>query len=69
MLILQGADDALEQSGQSLEFYRALQTLGVPTEMVIYPHQGHLPGDPKMLIDMMQREFQWMARYIRSEPQ
>jgi dipeptidyl aminopeptidase/acylaminoacyl peptidase len=69
MLILQGSDDALEQGSQSLEFYWALKTLGVPTEMVVYPHQGHLPSDPKMLIDMMQRELQWMARYIRMEPQ
>ena len=66
VLILQGADDE-GQRCQSLEFYRALRTLGIAVEMVEYPHQGHVPNDPKMLIDLANREMSWINRYVLGE--
>ena len=42
-LILQGENDSKEQWSQSSQFYRALKSLGIPTEMVVYPRPGSRP--------------------------
>src|SRR5258706_2380202 len=40
-LVLQGERDAEVPAPQAYEFWHALKTLGVPTELVIYPDEGH----------------------------
>ena len=45
-LIVVGDRDGECPSPQSYEFWHALKTLGVPTQFVIYPNEGHLFADP-----------------------
>src|SRR5439155_11453912 len=45
-LLLHGEQDEEVPIGQSYEFYYALKNLGVETEMVVYPREGHNIGEP-----------------------
>ena len=49
---------------QTQEFYHALRTLGVPTEFVVYPGQGHGLHDPQARADAKRRTLAWFARYL-----
>ena len=63
-LILHGEDDQRVPIWQGYEFYNALTRRGCPTQMVVYPHTGHTPADPKSLLDVMERMLAWMNTYI-----
>lgn len=63
-LIFDGIDDAANPVGQSKGFYRALKHLGVETEMVLYPDEGHSPKKGSYNIDMFQRLLDWYDRHL-----
>jgi dipeptidyl aminopeptidase/acylaminoacyl peptidase len=46
------------------QMYQALRTLGVPTELVIYPGQFHLLTRPSFLKDRAERYIAWYAKYL-----
>ncbi len=50
---------------QSQEFWHALHTLGVPTEFVVYPGQGHELHDAKDRADAKRRTLAWFARWLQ----
>ena len=49
---------------QSQEFWHALHTLGVPTEFVVYPGQGHGMKNAKDRADAKRRTLAWFARWL-----
>lgn len=63
-LILDGADDEANPVGQSIGLYRALKHLGVPTELVTYPGEGHSPNSGTNNRDMFDRIVGWYDRYL-----
>ena len=63
-----GAADIECPMPQTEEFYHALHTLGVPTEFVVYPGQGHGMSDPKDWADASRRTLAWFDRYLRDAP-
>jgi dipeptidyl aminopeptidase/acylaminoacyl peptidase len=48
------------------QMYQALRTLGVPTELVVYPGEHHTLERPSFLIDRYQRYLDWMDRYLKA---
>ena len=50
---------------QSQEFWHALHTLGVPTEFVVYPGQGHDLHDAADVADAKRRALAWFGRWLR----
>jgi dipeptidyl aminopeptidase/acylaminoacyl peptidase len=48
----------------SEQMYQALRTLGVPTELVIYPGQFHLLRRPSYIRDRMLRYYAWFDKYL-----
>ncbi len=64
-LILVGDRDAECPAPQSYEFWHALKTLGVKTEFVIYPNEGHHIGKPDHQRDIMKRTLAWFDRHLR----
>jgi dipeptidyl aminopeptidase/acylaminoacyl peptidase len=46
------------------QMYEALRTLGVPTELVIYPGQFHGLTRPSFVKDRLQRYLAWFDRYL-----
>lgn len=67
-LIQHGADDVRVPLGQGREFFNALKRQGVPTEMVIYPRQGHGIGEPRLMVDVTRRATAWFERWISAGP-
>jgi dipeptidyl aminopeptidase/acylaminoacyl peptidase len=44
--------------------YAALRTLGVPTQLVVYPGQFHLLTRPSYIRDCVERYLAWFDRYL-----
>lgn len=52
----------------SEQMYQALRSLGVPTQLVIYPGQHHGLDKPSYLVDRMQRYLDWHGKYLSNSP-
>lgn len=63
-LIFHGEKDERVPLGQSQETYRTLKRLGVTTQLVVYPDQGHGILVPSYQLDKMRREFTWIEKYV-----
>ena len=63
-LILHGAKDVRVPLGQAQAWHRALKLLGVETEMVIYPDEGHGLGRRENQRDYMNRVLAWFDKYL-----
>jgi dipeptidyl aminopeptidase/acylaminoacyl peptidase len=64
-LIVVGERDAECPAPQSFEFWRALRALGVTTQLVVYPGEGHMLLNPKNLVDMQDRTIAWFDKHLR----
>jgi dienelactone hydrolase len=60
-----GENDIECPAPQTQEFWHALQELGVPTTMVIYPQEGHGLRDPAHLEDAQKRVLDWFNHYLQ----
>ena len=65
--VLVGDRDGECPAPQSFEFWHALRDLHVPTELVVYPNEGHGFVDPTHRRDVMDRAVEWFARYMPAE--
>lgn len=66
-LIQHGDSDIRVPLSQGRELYNALKRQGVATEMIIYPRQGHLFHEPRLIIDVRKRAVEWFERYLIPE--
>jgi dipeptidyl aminopeptidase/acylaminoacyl peptidase len=64
-LIVVGQYDGECPAPQSLEFWHALETLGVPTRLVIYPNEGHMFVNPAHSRDVIERTIDWFNVYLK----
>jgi len=66
-LILVGDRDGEVPMEQSIEWYHALETMKVPTELVVYPNEGHVFYKPDDARDYTLRMLDWFDRWFASE--
>jgi dipeptidyl aminopeptidase/acylaminoacyl peptidase len=64
-LVIVGDRDAECPAPQSFEFWHALKTLGVPTQLVVYPNEGHRIGSPEHRRDIARRVAAWFDEHLR----
>jgi dipeptidyl aminopeptidase/acylaminoacyl peptidase len=64
-LVIVGERDAECPAAQSYEFWHALKTLGVPTQLIVYPGEGHLFIEPKNQADRMDQTVAWFDKYLK----
>ncbi len=64
-LVVVGERDGECPSPQSFEFWHALRAQNVPTELVVYPGEGHSFHDPKDRLDVLHRTADWFEKYLR----
>lgn len=64
-LILVGEDDAECPAAQSLQYWHALRDLGVKTQLVIYPGEGHSFSKPEDRLDVSRRRLEWFREYLK----
>ncbi len=67
-LVVVGDRDGECPAPQSFEFWHALRALHVPTQLVVYPNEGHMFSDPAHRQDVMERAVEWFARYLPPAP-
>jgi dipeptidyl aminopeptidase/acylaminoacyl peptidase len=65
VLILQGERDEEVPAPQAFEFYNAMQTLGVPSRLVVYAGEGHGIRKPSDVVDLLKRTVAWFDWYLR----
>lgn len=65
-LIVQGERDLRVPPSQSLVVFRALRHYGVPSELVLYPREGHSISEHAHQLDHMRRILDWYARWDRA---
>jgi dipeptidyl aminopeptidase/acylaminoacyl peptidase len=64
-LVVVGDRDGECPAPQSYEFWRALKTLGVKTQMVVYPNEGHSFHKPEHQKDVLLRMIGWFNENLR----
>ncbi len=64
-LILHGEKDDRVTPAQGREFYRALKTLGVPTQFVLYPREPHGFTERAHQLDVIKRVLDWFEKYVK----
>jgi dipeptidyl aminopeptidase/acylaminoacyl peptidase len=64
VLILQGELDEEVPAPQAFEFWHAMETLNVPTKLIVYAGEGHGPQKVANQIDILEQALQWFNRYL-----
>jgi dipeptidyl aminopeptidase/acylaminoacyl peptidase len=63
-LVVVGDRDGECPAPQSFEFWHALRDQHVPTQLVVYPNEGHGFADPEHRTDVLVRTLDWFTRYM-----
>jgi len=63
-LVLHGDRDSEVPTPQGYEFWHALKVLGVPTQLVIYPNEGHGIRRADHRLDIQERTVAWFDQYL-----
>ncbi len=64
-LVVVGDRDGECPAPQSFEFWHALRDENVPTQLVVYPNEGHGFVDPAHRIDVLERSLAWFEQYMK----
>ena len=64
-LILVGDRDGECPAPQSFEFWHALRTGGVASQLVVYPDEGHMIWQPAHQRDVTKRMVQWFDQHLK----
>jgi len=64
-LIIHGEQDTTPPVSQSYEFYNGLREMGVETELVLYPREGHSFEELAHQIDLLKRILNWYDSYLK----
>lgn len=63
-LIIHGERDLCVPVNQAYAFYRALRELQIPTELAVYPREGHGLSEHDHVRDYNERVLRWFARHL-----
>ena len=64
-LILVGERDGECPLPQSYEYWHALKALGVETQFVVYPNEGHRISKPEHRRDTIRRAIGWFDLHLK----
>jgi dipeptidyl aminopeptidase/acylaminoacyl peptidase len=64
-LVLVGERDGECPAPQSFEFWHALKTMGVDTQLVVYADEGHSIRKPAHRRDIARRLVQWFDKQMK----
>ena len=64
-LLIHGVNDGGVPVGQAYEFYTGLKDVGVETEMVVYPREGHSLQEYAHQLDVQRRLIAWFDKHLQ----
>jgi dipeptidyl aminopeptidase/acylaminoacyl peptidase len=64
-LVMVGDSDGECPTPQSYEFWHALKSLGVETQLVVYEHEGHMFVKPEHRRDRIRRTVAWFDAHLQ----
>jgi dipeptidyl aminopeptidase/acylaminoacyl peptidase len=64
-LVIVGERDAECPSAQSYECWHALRTLGVPTQLIVFPDEGHMFVKPENQAGRLDQTVAWFDKYLK----
>jgi len=64
-LLIHGINDGGVPVGQAYEFYTGLKDVGVETEMVVYPREGHSLQEYGHQLDVQKRVIAWFDKHLK----
>ncbi len=64
LLLMHGTADQAVNHMQSIEYFNALQELGKPSKLVLYPGEGHGINKPSHMVHYMTTEIDWIRKWI-----
>jgi len=67
-LVVVGDRDGECPAPQSFEFWHALRDEHVPTQLVVYPNEGHGFVNPDHRTDVLVRALDWFQKYMPPQP-
>jgi dipeptidyl aminopeptidase/acylaminoacyl peptidase len=67
ILILVGERDGEAPPPQSFQFWHALKELKVPTQLMVYPDEGHSFEKFENMIDVSVRTIEWFNTFMKAE--
>ncbi len=67
-LIITGERDFRVSYNQSLAYFTTLQTLGVPSRIIIYDNDGHWPSGLKSMPLYYNAHLEWFHQYLGGDP-
>ena len=63
-LVLHGEKDLRCPLAQGRAWYRGLKSLGVESEMMVYPREGHIFGERGHEVDLQTRVLDWYRKHL-----
>jgi len=66
-LIVAGERDAECPAPQSFEYWRGLQHVGTPAQLIVYADEGHGVRQPAHARDLMARTLAWFGKYLNRD--
>jgi dipeptidyl aminopeptidase/acylaminoacyl peptidase len=64
-LLIHGINDGGVPVGQAYEFYTGLKEMGVETELVVYPREGHGIQEYGHQVDLQKRVVAWFDKHLK----
>ena len=64
-LLIHGINDRGVPMGQAHEFYTGLKDMGVETELVVYPREGHGINEYPHQLDVQRRVVAWFDKHLK----
>lgn len=67
-LIITGERDYRVSYNQSLEYFTILQTLGIPSRLIVFDNDGHWPSNLKSMPLYYNAHLEWFHKYLGGDP-
>lgn len=67
-LIITGERDYRVSYTQSLQYFNTLQTLGIPSRLIIFSNDGHWPNTMKSMPVYYNAHLEWFHKYLGGDP-
>jgi dipeptidyl aminopeptidase/acylaminoacyl peptidase len=64
-MIIHGQRDYRVDISEGLQMFTALQRMGVPSQLLVFPNEGHSVGGLENLRTVYDEQFKWLARWLK----